>query len=80
MIKRRLGNDPHIGGRKTAACDGCPDMFELEDGDFAVIGTTATELLRPHLPPTAGCGPDETIIVIPRHTLVEARPDIPGSV
>ncbi len=80
MILRRLGKDPHHNGRQTSSCDGCPDMFELESGDFAVIGVRATDRLRPHLPPSAGCGDDEEIVVIPRHTLVEARPDIPATV
>jgi hypothetical protein len=32
------------------------------------------------LPPTAGCGPDERIIRIPRKTLVLAKWDIPNHV
>lgn len=80
MIKRRLGEDPHFGGRETPGCDGCPDIFELADGDFAIIGEVVTELVRGHLPISAGCGPDEAIVRIPRHTLVEAKPDIPDDV
>src|SRR5262245_5010648 len=38
MIKRRLGPDPHAYGAQTAACQGCPDILELESGDFAIIG------------------------------------------
>jgi hypothetical protein len=29
------------------------------------------------LPPTAGCGPDERIIRLPRRILMDARRDIP---
>ena len=46
-------------------------------GDFAVIGIDITNAARPKLPPTAGCGPDERIIRIPRNLLVEVKPDIP---
>jgi hypothetical protein len=74
---RRLGPDPHAGGAKTYACEGCPDIFELEDGDFVVIGTDITTLAKSKLPPTASCGPDERIIRIPRKTLVLAKSDIP---
>ena len=74
---RRLGPDPHANGAQTVAARGCPDMFELENGDFAIIGSDITDAASPLLPETASCGPDERIIRIPRKTLVLARPDIP---
>src|SRR2546423_626411 len=40
---KRLGPDPHAGGAKTAGCSGCPDIWELENGDFAVIGADITK-------------------------------------
>ena len=80
MIRRRLGPDPHFSGAQTAACEGCPDILELETGDFAVIGIDITAKELPHLPPTVGCGPDERIVWIPRKTLVLAKPDIPDVV
>lgn len=79
MILRRLGPDPHANGQKTPACYGCPDLFELVDGDFAVIGIESTSQLVPHLPPTAGCGPDERIVRVPRRILVAAKADIPNA-
>jgi len=80
MILRRLGPDPHEGGAQTFAASGCPDIFELDSGDFAIIGPDITEVARQHLPPTASCGPDERIIQLPRKTLVLAKPDIPGRI
>ena len=77
MFKQRIGLDPHRNGRETGGANGCPDIWELEDGNFAVIGAEKTAALRPKLPLTAGCGPDEGIIVIPRELLVEARGYIP---
>ncbi len=74
---RRIGPDPHAGKVETPNLSGCPDIWELDDGSFAVIGRRATNELRSGLPPTAGCGPDEEIIIVPRGTLVEARGDIP---
>jgi hypothetical protein len=80
MFLRRLGPDPHADGERTVALSGCPDILELETGDFAIIGTDITELSANLLPPTASCGPDERIIRIPRKTLVLAKSDIPNQV
>lgn len=77
MFLRRLGPDPHANGAQTACLKGCPDIFELESGDFAVIGRDITCGAIVRLPPSAGCGPDERIVWIPRKTLVLAKPDIP---
>jgi hypothetical protein len=77
MFKRRLGPDPHAGGAKTRALLGCPDIWELDSGDFAVIGQDVTPHASTQLPATASCGPDERIVVIPRQTLVRAKPYIP---
>jgi hypothetical protein len=76
-ILRRLGPDPHANGAMTVALNGCPDILELESGDFAVIGIDITNAALAHLPPTVGCGPDERIVRIPRKTLLLAKPDIP---
>ena len=76
MFLKRLGPDPHANGAQTFACRGCPDIWELVDGDFAVIGTDITDAAG-QLPPSASCGPDERIVRIPRKTLVLAKPDIP---
>lgn len=59
---------------------GCPDIFELATGDFALIGSNITAEAAPHLPSDASCGPDECIIRIPRQTLVLAKPDIPDRI
>lgn len=77
VFLRRLGPDPHAGGAQTPALQGCPDILELANGDFAVIGIDITASAIPELPATAGCGPDERVVLIPRKTLVRARPDIP---
>ena len=78
-ITRRLGPDPHENGKPSASLRGCPDILELESGDFAIIGVDITAAASANLPPTAGCGPDERIVRIPRATLVLARPDIPAT-
>lgn len=80
MFLRRLGPDPHANGAQTIALKGCPDIFELENGDFAIIGIDITDASIEHLPPSAGCGPDERIVRIPRKTLVLAKSDIPNQI
>lgn len=83
MFKRRIGPDPHAPDAAgnpnpfTPALSGCPDIWELENGDFAVIGIDRTSQLNSHLPQTASCGPDERIVVLPRRILIAAKADIP---
>ena len=76
---KRIGPDPHANGARTYALQGCPDIWELDNGDFAVIGTDITAAAG-NLPPSAGCGPDERMVRIPRTTLVSAKADIPDRV
>src|SRR5690348_10310583 len=74
---KRVGPDPHANGAQTVALSNCPDILELESGDYAVIGIDITDRAKPALPPTAGCGPDERVVLIPRNLLVGAKGDIP---
>ncbi len=55
----------------------CPDIFELSDGNFAVIGTEATATLEGELPPDAARADYERIVIVSRETLVRAKADIP---
>lgn len=80
MFKRRIGPDIHkdeFGGpvNSTAAAS-CPDIWELDDGNIAVIGIRKTSALLKLLPSGAGCGPDEEIVVLPRSLLLGAKSDI----
>jgi hypothetical protein len=68
-----------LGGRRCLSGPGCPNIFELKSGDYAVVGKDVTEELRPALPPDAGCAEDERIVWVPRHVLVEARLEIPAA-
>jgi len=80
MFAKRIGQDPHVNDAKSVGCDGCPDIWELDNGDFAVIGIDITDIARMKLPPTAGCGSDERIVRLPRNILVNAKRDIPNHV
>lgn len=80
MFIRRLGPDPHANGAVTSSLRGCPDILEMEGGDFAVIGVDITDSAAAKLAFGANCGPDERIVKIPRKTLVLAKQDIPERV
>lgn len=75
-ILRRLGVAPAARMDECVACNNCPDVFELEDGDFAVIGFDVTNELAKRLPGDAGCGPGERIVRVPRAVFEAACRDI----
>ncbi|MEV7738270.1 hypothetical protein AB0O75_40500 [Streptomyces sp. NPDC088921] len=77
QIIRRLGASPRERGSAGGA--NCPDIFELSDGRFAVIGTDVTDSLDADLPADASRADYERIVVITRETLVKAKADIPDS-
>ncbi|WP_221349085.1 hypothetical protein [Streptomyces beigongshangae] len=74
-IIRRLGRPPRERGSMSG--DTCPDIFELSDGSFAVVGTDATEALESELPADAARADHERIVVVSRETLIRAKADIP---
>ena len=83
-FKRRLGLAPksienlqYKDGTPACAADSCPDLWELANGDFAIIGTKRTSELKDLLPESANCGPEEEIVIIPRAILTLAKKDIP---
>lgn len=55
----------------------CPDILELDDGRFAIIGTDMTDQVESVLPADAGRADYERIVVITRETLLRAKADIP---
>jgi hypothetical protein len=63
----------------TGGNDGCPDIWELDNGDVAVIGKDLTSSYDGRLPAGVSVVPGERLVVIPRATIVAARPDIPDA-
>ncbi len=78
MFIRRIGPGANAAIQSCYRTYGCPDIWEMDDGDFAVIGADITEYAV-KLPPSAGCAPTERIVKIPRRLLVQAKPHIPDA-
>lgn len=75
-VTRRLGKTPQELGNTTNV-SGSPDILELDDGSFAVIGVDITDQVADLASVRARCAPNERMVRIPRNTLTAARPDIP---
>jgi hypothetical protein len=73
---RRLGKSAKELGT-TGDRDDCPDIWELENGDVAVIGRDLTMAYAARLPDDVRLAPDERLVVIPGAMLRSAKRDIP---
>lgn len=77
-FRRRLGKSAHELG-STGGTASCPELWELDNGDVAVIGTELTEAYKGRLPAGVSIDPGERLVVIPRSTIVSAKADIPDA-
>ena len=74
-FQRRLGKTAaEVGDSRTT--QDCPEIWELDNGDIAVIGRDATGAYRDRLPPGVSVGSDERIVIISGRLLAAAKPDI----
>ena len=72
-VRRRLGTPPQQ--RETCGySNDCPDVFELVNGDFAIIGEDVSLALE--LPADAGRSEAERTVVVPREVLLAALRDL----
>lgn len=77
---RRLGKHPTmLAGPPTDGKQGCPDIWELSNGDVAVIGRDLTDAYAGRLPDGVTVVRDEQVVVIPRATIIAAKRDIPDA-
>ncbi|WP_245646220.1 hypothetical protein [Nocardiopsis trehalosi] len=56
--------------------DDCPEIWELDNGDVAIVGRDVTERFGDRLPAGLTIGADERMVVIPGVMLRSAKPDI----
>lgn len=75
---RRWGKSSHELGQ-TSGDGSCPDIWELDNGDIAVIGADLTSAYESRLPTGVSIDPGERLIVIPRGTILAAKTDIPDA-
>lgn len=73
---RRLGKSAKELGVTQGQVD-CPDIWELSNGDVAVIGRDRTEAYAHRLPGDVRLAPDERLVIIPGSMLRSAKKDIP---
>lgn len=75
---RRLGSSP-VELDVTKAGPECPDIWELDNGDVAIIGRDVTEAYGGRLPSGVSVSADERLVVIPRVMAVAAKQDWPDA-
>lgn len=75
---RRLGKSALELG-DTTADPTCPDIWELDNGDIAFIGTDLTCLYAGKLPAGVSIGAGERLVVVPRNMVIAAKRDIPDA-
>jgi hypothetical protein len=75
---RRLGKSSHELGQ-TSGDASCPDVWELDNGDIAVIGADLTTSYEGRLPVGVSVDPGERLVIIPRATILAAKADIPDA-
>ncbi|MFF4418401.1 hypothetical protein ACFYY8_38230 [Streptosporangium sp. NPDC001559] len=75
LFQRRLGKSAKELDRSDGR-DECPDIWQLDNGDIAVIGRDLTAVYGPRLPEGVSLAPDERLVVIPGIMLSVAKPDI----
>ncbi|MDX3225516.1 hypothetical protein [Streptomyces sp. ME19-01-6] len=78
LFERRLGKSAAELGNSDGN-DECPDIWQLDNGDVAVIGRDLTAAYRTHLPQGVNLAPDERLVVIPGNMLSAAKKDIPDA-
>lgn len=77
LLLKRLGKSAHELGL-TGGNASCPEIWELDNGDVAIIGTELTASYRDRLPSGVTIDPGEGLVVIPRKTIASAKADIPN--
>lgn len=75
---RRLGKSAADLGNSQGD-DDCPDIWQLDNGDIAVIGRDLTSPYTARLPEGVRLGEGERLVVIPGNMLSAAKPDIPDA-
>ena len=77
-FKRRIGKSAlELGDTNDAPS--CPDIWELDNGDVAVIGRDLTGAYAGRMPRDVSVGHDERLVIIPGNMLLAAKADSPDA-
>jgi hypothetical protein len=74
LLERRIGKSAKELGQ-TDGKDTCPDIWRLDNGDVAIIGTDLTGAYADRLPGDVNLAPYERLVVIPGTLFNAARED-----
>lgn len=77
-FSRRIGRSARALGISSSSSS-CPDIWELANGDFAVIGRDVTAAYKDRLPADVALAHDERLVVLPRAMVLAAKSDIPDA-
>ncbi|MFE5123810.1 hypothetical protein [Streptomyces sp. NPDC056669] len=75
LFAKRLGKSAAELGNSQGE-EKCPDIWQLDNGDIAVIGRDLTAVYVSRLPTGVSIGPGERLVVIPGNMLSAAKVDI----
>jgi hypothetical protein len=78
LFVKRLGKSAAELGNSDDE-EKCPDIWQLDNGDIAVIGRDLTEHYGSRLPQGVTLGADERLVIIPGNMLSAAKADIPDA-
>ncbi|WP_328915286.1 MULTISPECIES: hypothetical protein [unclassified Streptomyces] len=78
LFERRLGKSAEELGNSDGRTQ-CPDIWQLSNGDVAVIGRDLTAAYAAGLPEGVALGEGERLVVIPGNMLSAAKADIPDA-
>ncbi|WP_405677751.1 hypothetical protein OG292_25290 [Streptomyces sp. NBC_01511] len=78
LFERRLGKTAQELGNSEDEED-CPDIWQLDNGDIAVIGRDLTADYSAGMPAGVSLAADERLVVIPGNMLSAAKKDIPDA-
>ncbi|MDT0542199.1 MULTISPECIES: hypothetical protein [Streptomyces] len=78
LFVKRLGKSAAELGHSEDE-EECPDIWQLDNGDTAVIGRDLTSVYASRLPTGVSIGPGERLVVIPGNMLSAAKVDIPDA-
>ncbi|MGW9214292.1 hypothetical protein ACWGR4_46025 [Embleya sp. NPDC055664] len=78
LFVKRLGKSAEESGNSQGR-EECPDIWQLSNGDVAVIGRDLTDVYGSRLPEGVTVGVGERLVVVPGAMLSAAKPDIPDA-